>query len=309
MVADSNGPRVLTDDRTAERYSAVVRVLYRVLFLNLGVAVVKIVLGYFTGAVSILSDGFHSLTDTASNVVALIGVSIARRPPDADHPYGHRKYETFASLGILVFLILVLVQVLGAAYDRLVSGGTPRVFPEGIGIMAVTLVVNLFVVAYEEREARRLHSEVLRADARHTRSDVLTSGAVLGALIGVWFGYPLLDPLAAVVVAVFIGRAGWAIAQDASRILADEIVIAESDVRSVVGAVPQVLGCHQIRTRGSADHVFMDLHVWLDGQTSLQSAHATSHIVKDLLMRRFPHVADVVIHIEPPPDQLSPTQS
>jgi cation diffusion facilitator family transporter len=309
VVADSNGPRVLTDDRTAERYSAVVRVLYRVLFLNLAVAVVKIVLGYFTGAVSILSDGFHSLTDTASNVVALIGVSIARRPPDEDHPYGHRKYETFASLGILVFLILVLVQVLGAAYDRLISGGTPRVFPEGIGIMAVTLVVNLFVVAYEEREARRLHSEVLRADARHTRSDVLTTGAVLGALIGVWFGYPMLDPFAAVVVAVFIGRAGWAIAQEASRILADEIVIAESDVRSVVGAVPQVLGCHQIRTRGSADHVFMDLHVWLDGRTPLESAHATSHIVKGLLMRRFPHVADVVIHIEPPPEQLSPTRS
>ncbi|NOT28392.1 MAG: cation transporter [Acidobacteria bacterium] len=308
-MADSNGPRVLTDDRTAERYSAVVRVLYRVLVLNLAVAIVKIVLGYFTGAVSILSDGFHSLTDSASNVVALIGVSIARRPPDEDHPYGHRKYETFASLGILVFLILVLVQVLGAAYDRLISGGTPRVFPEGIGIMAVTLVVNLFVVAYEEREARRLHSEVLRADARHTRSDVLTTGAVLGALIGVWFGYPILDPFAAVVVAVFIGRAGWAIAQESSRILADEIVIAERDVRSVVGAVPEVLGCHQIRTRGSADHVFMDLHVWLDGQTPLESAHATSHIVKDLLMRRFPHVADVVIHIEPPPEQLSPKQS
>ena len=118
------------------------------------------------------------------------------------------------------------------------------------------------------------------------------------------FGYPLLDPFAAVVVAAFIGRAGWAIAQEASRILADEIVIAEGDVRSVVAAVPAVLGCHQIRTRGSADHVFMDLHVWLDGRTSLDSAHATSHIVKDLLMRRFPHVADVVIHIEPPPDQI-----
>ena len=304
MVADSDGPRVLTRDPSAERYSAVVRVLYRVLFLNLGVAIVKIVLGYVTGAVSILSDGFHSLTDAASNIVALVGVSIARRPPDADHPYGHRKYETFASLGILVFLILVLVQVLGAAYDRLVNGGAPRVFPEGIGIMAITLVVNLLVVAYEEREARRLKSEVLRADSRHTRSDVLTSGAVLGALLGVWFGYPLLDPFAAVVVAAFIGRAGWGIAQEASRILADEIVIAERDVRSVVAAVPAVLGCHQIRTRGSADHVFMDLHVWLDGRTSLDSAHATSHIVKDLLMRRFPHVADVVIHIEPPPDQL-----
>ena len=226
--------------RDQDRYDAVVRVLYRVLVLNLAVALVKIVLGYATGAVSILSDGFHSLTDSASNVVALVGVSIARRPPDENHPYGHRKYETMASLGILVFLVIVLVQVLSAAYDRVVNGGTPRVFPEGIGIMAVTLVVNLFVVAYEERAARRLNSEVLRADAKHTRSDVLTSGAVLGALLGVWWGYPLLDPLAAIFVAAFIGRAGWGIAQEASRILADEIVIAEEDVREVVRSVPEV---------------------------------------------------------------------
>jgi cation diffusion facilitator family transporter len=304
VVADSDGPRVLTPP--ADRYAAVVRVLYRVLVLNLAVAAAKIALGYATGAVSILSDGFHSLTDSASNVVALIGISVARRPPDADHPYGHRKYETFASLGILVFLVVVLVQVMGAAYSRLVTGGTPRVFPEGIGLMTVTLVVNILVVAYEEREARRLRSEVLSADAKHTKSDVLTSVAVLGALIGVWWGYPLLDPLAAVVVAVFIGRAGWEIAQQASRILGDEIVIAEADVREVVGGVPAVLGCHHIRTRGSADHVFMDLHVWLDGQTSLEAAHATSHVVKDLLMRRFPHVADVVIHIEPPPAHGEP---
>lgn len=296
MVADTDRTHVLTD-----RYSAVVGVLYRVLVLNLAVAVVKIVLGYATGAVSILSDGFHSLTDAASNVVALVGVSIARQPPDENHPYGHRKYETIASLGILLFLVIVLMQVLWAAYDRLINGGTPRVFPEGIGIMTVTLVVNVVVVAYEERAARQLRSEVLRADAKHTRSDVLTTGAVLGALIGVWYGYPLLDPLAAVVVAVFIGRAGWGIAQEASRILADEIVIAGEDVRAVVRSVPEVLGCHQIRTRGSADYVFMDLHVWLDGRTPLESAHATSHIVKDLLMKRFPHLADVVIHIEPPP--------
>jgi cation diffusion facilitator family transporter len=287
-----------------DRYADVVRVLYRVLFLNLAVAVVKIALGYFTGAVSILSDGFHSLTDAASNVVALVGVSVARRPPDANHPYGHRKYETMASLGILVFLIVVLVQVLTAAYDRLVQGGVPRVFPEGIGVMTATLLVNLWVVRYELRAGRRLNSEVLRADAKHTRSDVLTTVAVLGALVGVWWGYPLLDPLAAVLVCAFIGRAGWEIAQDASRILSDEIVIAEEDVRAVVRTVQDVIGCHQIRTRGSADHAFMDLHIWLDGRIPLESAHATSHIVKDRLMTRFPQLADVVIHIEPPPQQL-----
>ena len=284
-----------------DRYRDVTLVLKRVLYLNLAVAVAKIVLGYSTGTISIISDGFHSLTDSASNVVALIGVSVARRPPDQNHPYGHRKYETMASLGILVFLVIVMVEVLRAAMSRLISGGVPRVFPEGIGLMAVTLVINVFVVSYEQRAARRLRSEVLMADAKHTRSDVLTSGAVLGALVGVWLGYPIMDPLVALLVAGFIGHAGWGIAQEASRILSDEIVIAEDEVRSVVQAVPDVIGCEKIRTRGSADHAFLDLHLWLDGAMSLEVAHATSHIVKDRLMVRFPQLVDVVIHIEPPP--------
>ena len=296
-MAVAHGPRVLSEDR----YRAVVRVLYRVLFLNLAVAVAKIALGYLTGAVSVLSDGFHSLTDSAANVVALVGVAVARRPPDQNHPYGHRKYETMASLGILVFLIIVLVEVVTAAFDRFRTGSAPKVFPEGIGVMVVTLAVNLVVVRYELRRGRALRSEVLLADAKHTRSDVLTSGTVIAALLGVSLGYPVLDPLAALMVAGFIGHACWQIAQDASRILADEIVIAEQEVRDVVQSVPEVLGAHHIRTRGSADHVFMDLHIWLRGDTPLEHAHATSHVVKDKLMTRFPQIVDVVIHIEPPP--------
>jgi len=228
---------------STDRYTAVSRVLVRVLWVNLAVAVAKIALGYATGAVSILSDGFHSLTDSASNVVALVGVAVARRPPDANHPYGHRKFETMASVAILVFLIVVLVQVLSAAWNRLWYGGTPEVFPEGIGLMTATLAVNIGVVWYELRAARRLGSEVLRADAKHTRSDVLTSVAVLAALFGVWFGYPILDPLAAVLVAAFIGHACWSIAREASGILGDQVVIAEDQVRAVVQSVAGVLGC------------------------------------------------------------------
>jgi cation diffusion facilitator family transporter len=286
---------------TGDRYSQVIRVLYRVLFLNIAVALTKIGLGIMTGAVSILSDGFHSITDAASNVVALVGVSVARRPPDANHPYGHRKYETMASLGILLFLIVVVFEVVLSAFDRVRSGAVPDVFPEGIGLMAATVVVNVLVVTYESRAGRRLNSEVLLADAKHTRSDVLTSVTVLAALVGVQAVYPLLDPLAALLVAGFIGHACWQIAKVASRILSDEIVIAEDDVTRVVLSVPEVIGCHRIRTRGSADHVFLDLHIWLDGTTRLQQAHATSHVVKDRLMTRYPQIVDVVIHIEPPP--------
>src|SRR5204862_3676815 len=123
LVADSHGTRVLSDSPGADsRYGQVARVLYQVLFLNLLVAFAKIGLGTYTGAVSIVSDGFHSLTDSASNVVGLVGISIARQPPDAEPPYGHRKYETMASVAILIFLILVLVEVVTSAVDPLRHG-------------------------------------------------------------------------------------------------------------------------------------------------------------------------------------------
>ena len=158
-MADPARSGVLTD-----RYAEVTRVLNRVLVLNLLVAIAKMALGYYTGAVSILSDGFHSLTDSASNVVALFGVSIARRPPDADHPYGHRKYETMASLGILMFKLLELSEVARNAIDHLRAPRVPSAIPVGMITMIATIVVNELVVRYESRAGRRLRSEVLGAD-------------------------------------------------------------------------------------------------------------------------------------------------
>ena len=276
--------------------------LFRVLLLNLGVALAKIAFGYASGAISILSDGFHSLTDAASNVVGLVGVRAANRPPDEDHPYGHRKYETVAAAAVTVFLLLVMIEVLRNAFNHL-SG---RVLPHEITVasfvvMAVTVAVNLFVISYESREAERLASEVLLADAMQTRGDVWTSVTVIGALVGAKSGVPILDPLAALVVAAFIGYAGYQIARATTGILSDRIVIADADLERIVMTVPGVLGCHHIRTRGSVDHVFLDLHVWLPPEMRLTEAHDLSHVVKDRLMARYPQIADAVIHIEPPP--------
>jgi divalent metal cation (Fe/Co/Zn/Cd) transporter len=246
------------------RFLDVSRVLRRVLILNAGVAVAKLIFGYATGAVSIISDGFHSLTDSASNVVALIGIRAARRPPDQDHPYGHRKFETLASAGIFFFLLLVLVEVVRTAVDRLRAGGSPEISTASFALMIGTL-------------------------------------AVIAALAGAALGYPLLDPLAAFVVAGFIGHSGWLIARETSQVLADAIVLPPAGVEQVVMSVPGVLGCHHIRTRGSADHAFLDLHVWAARDMRLEDAHALSHVVKDRLLARYPELADVIIHIEPPP--------
>lgn len=283
------------------RHGAVSRVLFRVLVLNLAVAGAKLLFGYATGVVSMISDGFHSLTDSASNVMGLTASRAARKPPDEDHPYGHRKYETLAAAGIFVMLLLVVVEVLRAALSRLSGENAPEVTGWSFGIMIVTLVINLLVVRYERSQGRRLNSELLLADAMHTQSDVFTSLAVIASLIAVRLGYPMMDPVAGLVIAAFIARSGWQVARDTSRILADRVVLEEGDIRRVVMSVPEVVGCHQIRSRGSADHIFLDLHVWFEGDTTLREAHRLSHVVKDLLLQRYPQIADAIIHIEPPP--------
>jgi cation diffusion facilitator family transporter len=290
----------------ADRYGEVSGVLLRVFFLNIAVAVGKLAFGYATGAISIISDGFHSLTDSASNVVGFVGIRVARQPPDQNHPYGHRKFETLASAGIFFFLLLVLVEVLRTAIGRLQTGGAPEVSTASFVLMGVTLAVNLGVVAYESSAARRLKSELLMADSHHTRSDVLTSLSVIAALVGVKLGYPVLDALAAVLVAGFIGWSGWLIARETSRVLSDATVLDEEEVNGVVMSVPGVLGCHQIRTRGSADHAFLDLHVWAPHDMPLDQAHSLSHVVKDRLLEKYPQLADVIIHIEPPPTSRAP---
>ena len=284
------------------RYAAVTRVLLRVLLLNLLVAIAKIIFGYTSGAISILSDGFHSLTDAASNVAGLVGVHAAEQPPDADHPYGHRKYETVAAAAVTVFLLLLVIEVVRNAFNHLTGRSLPpEISTASFVVMLATVAINLAVVSYESREAQRLNSEVLLADSMQTQGDVWSSLTVIAALVGTRAGMPILDPLAALVVAGFIGYAGYQVARATTGILSDRIVISDADLERVVMGVPGVLGCHQIRTRGAADHVFLDLHVWMRPDMRLSEAHALSHVVKDRLMARYPQIADAVIHIEPPP--------
>ena len=286
---------------TRARHEAVSRVLGRVLVFNLAVAVAKLVLGYATGAVSVVSDGYHSIADSASNVIGLIGLRYSRKPPDVDHPYGHRKFETLAAGGIFVFLVLAVVEIGRTALKRLGSPEPPHVSWISFAVMLATLGINLGVVRYERAAGRRLNSELLLADAVHTRSDVFATIGVLFSLFVVWMGYPILDPIAGVAISILIAHTSYEIARDMSGILADRVVIDEEQIREAVMGVPEVLGCHHIRTRGSLDYVFLDLHVWLPADAPLRDAHLVSHVVKDRLMERFPQIADAVIHIEPPP--------
>jgi cation diffusion facilitator family transporter len=275
------------------------KVLWFILALNLLVAAAKLVYGHWTGTLSMWADGLHSMFDGASNVIGLIGMWAAAHPPDEAHPYGHRKFESFAAFAISVFLFLACVKILESSYHRLADPILPRVTMLSFGIMLATLGVNLFVTRYEQRRSTELKSEILHADSMHTLSDVYSSFSVLLGLVAVRLGFPVLDPVMAIVIAGFIGRTGFQILFESSRVLSDASSVDPRRVREIVMKIPGVRSCHSIRTRGLESHVFVDCHIQVQSDMTTERAHDMVHTIEDRIKKEMSEVADVVIHVEP----------
>lgn len=286
---------------TSERTTKITRVLWVILFLNLAVAAAKLVWGVISGSVAMQADGFHSLFDGTSNVVGLIGMYLARRPADRDHPYGHNKFETYASAAIGAMLALAAYNVGSSAIGGLLADNVtpPRVDAISFAVMLGTLGVNLAITTWERAVGRKLGSEVLVADASHTGSDVLVSLGVIVGLVAVRMGYPMADPLIAIGVSLAIAMTAWRVLKQAGTTLADTARIDPSDVCQAVLEVDGVLGCHHVRTRGSAAQVYMDLHVQVGSELSVARGHEIAERVERVICDVYPEVTDVLAHLEP----------
>lgn len=284
---------------SSDYFRRVRAVLWTVLALNLAVATAKLVAGWLSGSVAIAADGYHSFADGSSNVLGLIGVSWASRPIDSGHPYGHRKYETLAAVGIAVLLFLMAFNVGREAVERLIAPAVPEVGLASFAVMAATLAVNLSVVRYETREGRRLGSEILLADARHTRSDVVVSSTVLVTLVAIRLGWPWLDTVTAFIVAGFIAWAGLGVLRESTEVLADRAPVSEHDIMTICRNVRGVQECHRIRSRGRPDDIYIDLHVLLERQLSLEQAHDIASTIEEAVKHHIHGVRDVTVHIEP----------
>jgi cation diffusion facilitator family transporter len=232
-------------------------------------------------------------------VIGLIGMWAASHPPDEAHPYGHRKFESFAAFAISVFLFLACFKILEGSYDRLMNPNVPRVTTLSFVVMLATIGINLFVTRYEQRRSTELKSEILHADSMHTLSDVYSSVSVLIGLIAVGLGFPVLDPIIAVVIAGFIGRTGFQILFETSRVLSDASCLDPRLVREIVIQIPGVKSCHSIRTRGLENHIFVDCHIQVPSDMTTERAHDLVHVIEDRIKKEMSEVADVVIHVEP----------
>jgi cation diffusion facilitator family transporter len=291
-------------DRTAlqteERYRAVRRVLWIVLVLNVAVALAKYIYGVFSHSVAMQADGIHSLFDGTSNVVALAGLWLANRPADASHPYGHGKFETFTAAAIGVMLVAAGYTVGRGAVESLAGQGEPAIVGVGsFAVMLSTLAVNIGVTTWEGRVGRRLGSEVLVADAKHTLSDVAASTGVIVSLILVRLGWAQADGIVALLVAVVIFRTAVGVMRGVGRTLGDAARLPAGEVAAAARGVAGVIDCHSVRTRGLESRVFADLHVVVAPGTTVEDGHAIAHSVEETLRRRFPQLADVVVHVEP----------
>ena len=279
------------------------RVLVITLALNLLVAVGKIVVGAASGVLAISADGFHSLIDGAANVVALIANRVANKPPDANHPYGHRRYETLAALGIGALLLLTAWEIVTGALERLQSGHLPEISTATLLVPAVTLVINLFVSRYERREGRRLKSELLLADAENTGADVYVTLAVLASTLAVGlFGWAWLDPLAAIVVVVLIARAGFKVLRQTGRVLVDTAPFEPQMLAALVEAVPNIREVVRVRSRGSVDSAHIDVDVRVAPETTAERTAAIGDAIRQRLQSHFGGVQEVEVHFMPDSD-------
>lgn len=282
-----------------ERSRSVKRVLIYTLIANSLVALAKIIYGYLTHSIAILSDGFHSFFDGISNIVGLIGVSIAYHPPDKRHPYGHRKYETLFTLIIAAMIFITCYQILRNAYESLSNSPKATITPASFIIIFITLAINIVVMVYESRKGRELNSEFLIADARHTRSDIFVSLSVILGLILFKAGYTRADAVVGILIAFLIAKMGYEIIKEASSILVDTVCIDTGLIEKALMDVEGVKGCHDIRTRGTIKSIFLDLHVCVRPDITLEEAHNIADRVEEMIKERFPDVVDIVVHVEP----------
>lgn len=280
-------------------YSNVKRVLLIVLILNIAVALAKMIYGWMTNSLSMVSDGFHSLFDGTSNVIGIIGITLASRPPDSVHPYGHEKFETFASLGIAFLLFITCFEILQSALGRFYNPETPDITLISFLVMGITLLINLAVSQYEKNQGLKLGSSILVADSKHTRSDVYVSIAVILGFIAIKMGFNIIDPIIAVIIAILIARMGIEIIKSSSSVLLDSAPLDAETIRKVVNSIPKVRDSHKIRSRGLASHVYVDLHVTLEACSSAEEAHEIAHLVENKLKSSIPEIEDVVVHVDP----------
>jgi cation diffusion facilitator family transporter len=277
--------------------SKIRRVLVVTMLLNFLATGVKISAGLLTGALSVVADGLDSLFDGLSNVAGLAGLYAGSKPPDAEHPYGHRKFETIAAISISILLFVTSWQLFVLAWGRFRSESKPEVNFWVVGAMLVSMIVQGLTSYYELRQGRKLQSEILVADAMHTRASILVSLSVLGGLGLVVLGFHRADAILAAFVAIMIAKIGVDILRENLPVLVDRAAVNPQKIAEVVSSVGGVETFHRVRSRGATGSAAVDLHIQVSSENTIEEANAIADEVRRRLLA-LNEVNDVTVHIE-----------
>jgi cation diffusion facilitator family transporter len=275
------------------------RVLLGLLAANLAVVAAKLIVALASGSLAVLGSAVDSGMDALSNLLGLTVVRVAAKEPDEDHPYGHSKFETLGALAIVGFLSISCFELVRGAVNHL-TGGAHRVAITDVqlALLVVTLGGNVLIAWYEQRRGVELGSELLIADAAHTRVDVFVSIGVLVAVLLARFGWWWIDPAIAIAVAVVIMLVAYRILARTVPVLVDQRAIPTRDIQNTAQGVPGVKSAYGIRSRGPSDLRYAEVTIAVDRHAEVEAAHAIADQVEARLKRDL-QLHEVTVHVEP----------
>lgn len=272
--------------------------------VNLMLSIFKLIAGLMASSGAMISDAIHSASDVFSTIIVIIGVKISGKASDEDHPYGHDRFECVASIILAILLGVTGVGIGLTGVQKLTAGHYDTLAVPGVLALAaavISIVVKEIMYWYTRNAAKKINSGALMADAWHHRSDALSS---VGALVGIAasrMGYPLMDPLASLVICVFIEKAALDIFKDAINKMVDKACDEDTEqaIRECAEKQPGVIKVDMLKTRVFGNKIYVDLEIGADGNETLRDAHAVAERVHDHIEKEFPKVKHIMVHVNP----------
>lgn len=286
---------------SAQRALAASRSTWVSVGVNLVLTVTQIVVGVLSKSQALVADGIHSLSDLVADFVVLFANHHSQKDADVDHPYGHQRFETAASLVLGVLLLAVGGAMLWSAFLKLESPETvPQVHAVALWVAGAALVAKELLFRYMLRVAKRVKSSMLVANAWHARSDAASSLVVGIGIAGNLAGYPILDPIAALIVGFMVARMGWGFGWDALHDLMDRAVDEQevAAIRQTLAETPGVSGVHDVRTRKMGDMIVVDAHIEVDAAITVEAGHDIAVLARQRVLQRH-RVLNLMTHVDP----------
>lgn len=270
---------------------------------NAALSVFKLLAGILAHSGAMISDAVHSASDVLSSFIVIIGVKLSAREADRDHPYGHERFECVAAIVLAVVLAVTGLLIGYGAVESIGAGEKATVVPGLLALIAavVSIACKEAMYWYTRHYARRLNSAALMANAWHHRSDALSSVGALIGIAGARLGYPIMEPIASLLICLFILKAAYDIFKDATGKMVDRACDAETEQRiaDCVLSQREVLGIDRLQTREFGSKIYVDLEIRVDGSLPLVEAHAIAEQVHDRIEAEFPAVKHIMVHVNP----------